>query len=82
MTSHCNARQFCINLCIGCETPSKPIGGMPYLQSTAVGMVVTYSCDDGLKLTGDTSRECLKSGVWSGSTPVCKCMGGIGHMLQ
>lgn len=62
------------HVCVGCEVPSKPIRGNHYFQSTAIGMVITYSCDEGLKLIGDQSRECLKTGVWSGSVPVCQCM--------
>ena len=63
-----------VSICVGCEVPDEPINGTAFYQSTDFGMVVTYSCDDGLELNGNESRECLDEGVWSGSVPVCTCM--------
>ena len=37
----------------------------------SVGSVAVYFCDDGYTLEGDTTRECLSSGLWNGSTPQC-----------
>ena len=45
-------------------------GGVCY-SGDSVGSVAVYFCDDGYTLEGDTTRECLSSGLWNGSTPYC-----------
>ena len=45
-------------------------GGVCY-SGDSVGSVAVYFCDDGSTLEGDTTRECLSSGLWNGSTPQC-----------
>ena len=45
-------------------------GGLCY-SGDSVGSVAVYFCDDGYTLEGDTTRECLSSGLWNGSTPQC-----------
>ena len=37
----------------------------------SVGSVAVYFCDNGYKLEGDSTRECLSSGHWNGTTPHC-----------
>ena len=37
----------------------------------SVGSVAVYFCDDGYTLDGDSTRECLSSGLWNGTTPQC-----------
>ena len=45
-------------------------GGVCY-SGGSVGSVAVYFCTDGYSLEGDTTRECLPSGLWNGSTPQC-----------
>ena len=45
-------------------------GGVCY-SGDGVGSVAVYFCTDGYSLEGDTTRECLSSGLWNGSTPQC-----------
>ena len=45
-------------------------GGVCY-SGDSVGSVAVYFCTDGYSLEGDTTRECLSSGLWNGSTPQC-----------
>ena len=45
-------------------------GGVCY-SGDSVGSVAVYFCTDGYLLEGDTTRECLSSGLWNGSTPQC-----------
>ena len=45
-------------------------GGMCY-SGDSVGSVAVYFCDDGYTLDGDSTRECLSSGLWNGTTPQC-----------
>ena len=50
-------------------------GGVCY-SGDSVGSVAVYFCDDCYTLEGDTTRECLSSGLWNGSTPQCVKMDG------
>ena len=45
-------------------------GGVCY-SGDSVGSVAVYFCNDGYKLEGDSTRECLSSGLWNGTTPHC-----------
>ena len=45
-------------------------GGVCY-SGDSVGSVAVYFCTDGYSLEGDTTRECLSTGLWNGSTPQC-----------
>lgn len=33
--------------------------------------VVTYSCDTGHNINGNSTRTCNRDGLWSGSDPTC-----------
>ena len=63
-----------VNLTVECENPGKPVNGTHYYTSTAIGQTVTYGCNDGLVISGNSRQTCLETGLWSGSVPVCKCM--------
>ena len=45
-------------------------GGVCY-SGDSVGSVAVYFCDDGYTLDRDSTRECLSSGLWNGTTPQC-----------
>ena len=51
-----------------CESVSG--GGVCY-SGDSVGSVAVYFCDDGYTLDEDSTRECLSSGLWNGTTPQC-----------
>ena len=36
-----------------------------------MGAAVNYSCSEGFNLVGTASQECLPTGEWSSSTPLC-----------
>lgn len=57
--------------CVGCGIPDEPVNGKSNFKSTKFGKMVTYHCDVGYVLHGASSRECLNTGVWNGSVPVC-----------
>lgn len=41
--------------------------------TTSVGDTATYTCDDEYILSGNSTRLCLPSGMWSGNAPTCNC---------
>ena len=47
-------------------------GGEVCYSGDSVGSVAVFFCDDGYTLEGgDSTRECLSSGCWNGTTPQC-----------
>ena len=45
-----------------------------------MGAALNYSCSEGFNLVGTASQECLPTGEWSSSTPLCmqgESMGGV-----
>ncbi|EDO29957.1 predicted protein, partial [Nematostella vectensis] len=40
-------------------------------DSTAVGTVCVFGCEDGRRVVGSTERRCQPTGEWSGVQPAC-----------
>ncbi|XP_065918054.1 uncharacterized protein [Dysidea avara] len=61
---------------IDCGDPGEPENGTALFDSTFVGDIVDYECDDGFRLVGDSRRTCELSGTssaaWSGAVPECQ----------
>ena len=58
-----------------CGTLTNPANGqVSHTGATTLGLTVTYSCDTGYNLVGDSTRTCQATRVWSGSVPTCQCM--------
>ena len=57
---------------INCGGICDPDNGTVLISSSTEGGVATYFCDDGYELEGNTSRECLPDGQWSGNETFCK----------
>ncbi len=43
----------------------------PSGESFPVDTVLTYTCDDGYTLDGESETLCLEGGVWSNDAPAC-----------
>ncbi len=56
---------------VNCTTLGAPDNGTISGDSVSFQSEVTYSCDVGFILSGDTSRMCQADGNWTGSAPVC-----------
>ncbi|HEY3449985.1 MAG TPA: hypothetical protein VGK67_26775 [Myxococcales bacterium] len=48
-----------------------PAHGQASATTGVTGDVVTYSCDSGYSLAGNTTRLCQTDGTWSGADPTC-----------
>jgi hypothetical protein len=59
---------------VDCGTPGRPDRGNFKLinDSTTVGSIVKYSCDDDYWLAGEQELSCTKEGKWSGNAPGCE----------
>lgn len=56
-----------------CGFPGRPAYGRISLirDSYEKGQTVSYTCDSGFNLLGQSTRQCLDNGTWSGALPVC-----------
>ena len=51
--------------------PDAPANGQQSGSGTTYGSTVTYTCNQGYTLQGDSKRTCLANGQWSGVTTNC-----------
>ena len=49
-----------------------PSGTVNTSDGLSVGNKAHYGCDTCYSLNGDSKRECLANGEWSGSAPTCQ----------
>ena len=52
---------------VTCPALSDPTNGMVDVPSNNFGSIATYTCNRGHNLTGDATRTCEATGMWSGS---------------
>lgn len=57
---------------VDCGDPGTPVHGNSDFNSTTFQSLVRHTCSDGFRLIGDSTRECLDSGVWSAPLPLCE----------
>lgn len=57
----------------GCSRlDAPPNGSLTYTNNQSIGSLALYSCEKGFQLSGNETRKCLKSNIWSGVSPVCE----------
>ena len=56
---------------VTCEEVSAPSSGSLVISSNGTVSVVTYNCDEGYVLVGESTRSCTSSGQWTSDTPEC-----------
>ncbi|XP_014669248.1 PREDICTED: sushi, von Willebrand factor type A, EGF and pentraxin domain-containing protein 1-like isoform X2 [Priapulus caudatus] len=59
---------------VDCGEPIAPRFGKLWIESSVYLSRAVYSCDEGYRLLGRTTRHCLHTGRWSGETPRCSRM--------
>ncbi|TSK31354.1 CUB and sushi domain-containing protein 3 [Bagarius yarrelli] len=59
---------------ISCGEQSTPANGQKIGTQTTFGATAIFTCEAGYMLVGSTVRECLSSGLWSGTET--RCLGG------
>ena len=55
-----------------CGPLTDPDNGKVTFDGTSVGSSVSYTCNDGFILSGNQRRQCLRTGNWTGSDPICR----------
>ena len=61
-------------LAIHCRYLSTPSNGYISSNRTIFGTTVTFSCEDGYRLKGDSELTCFPNGSWSNPEPSCQSM--------
>ncbi len=62
---------------VNCTVLEAPANGTLTGDGVTVMSEVTYSCDAGFILSGDTNRTCQADGSWTGNAPVCNSKQGF-----
>ncbi|XP_004677499.1 PREDICTED: sushi, von Willebrand factor type A, EGF and pentraxin domain-containing protein 1 [Condylura cristata] len=57
-----------------CKAPGDPENGHSSGEIYTVGSKVTFSCEEGYQLMGESKLTCLESGEWSQMIPYCKAL--------
>ncbi|CAI8048574.1 Scavenger receptor cysteine-rich domain superfamily protein [Geodia barretti] len=72
---NCNTKLRCPDL-------ENPADGSVVYDGLVVGSQATYSCNDGYRLVGGSTRTCESDGTWSGESPLCSLSGIIIHVTR
>ena len=59
---------------VDCGGLLDPDNGIVQLSGTVFGSQANYSCVNGYKLVGVTTRTCLETQHWSDTAPSCQSM--------
>lgn len=63
---------FVSYIVVDCLDPGTPANGIKLGFSTTYQSVVSYACQTGYAMRGDSQRTCQASGDWTGSVPLCE----------
>lgn len=58
---------------VQCKDPDAIEGVLFKVSTHSVGGVAVYSCPRGHIMQGNSTRVCMKSGLWRGQAPSCTC---------
>ena len=75
MFLHCSYKESCtctLLAGISCgPAPDAPANGQQISSGTTIGSTVSYTCNRGYNLQGDSRRTCMANGYWSGRASTC-----------
>ena len=57
---------------IQCEVPRNPLNGRAVYASVSYNSLISYECNYGYMLIGDSVRRCERNKEWTGTEPHCK----------
>lgn len=56
--------------------------GVACYNGTISGSILSYQCDDGFTIVGNTNHVCLSDGSWSGEAPDCQSLAVGNHICD
>ena len=57
---------------VNCGDPGTPVNGTRTVSTFSYPITVNYTCNNGFRLIGNRSLNCLDCGHWSGAPPTCQ----------
>ena len=63
---------FRLPTAIQCEVPRNPLNGRAVYSSVSYNSLISYECNYGYMLIGDSVRRCERNKQWTGTEPHCK----------
>ena len=60
-----------MSLAADCGSLANPPNGEVKMSGTTFNSTITFSCNDGYHLVGETTRTCQANGSWSGNESTC-----------
>lgn len=57
---------------IQCDRPQNPLNGRAIYDSVSYNSLISYECNYGYMLIGDSVRRCERNKMWTGAEPTCK----------
>jgi len=67
-----NVHVFSLSLAIQCEVPQNPLNGRAVYSTVSYNSLISYECNYGYMLIGDSVRRCERNKMWTGTEPHCK----------
>jgi hypothetical protein len=61
-----------ILVAIQCDRPENPLNGRAVYDSVSYNSLISYECNYGYMLIGDSVRRCERNKMWTGTEPTCK----------
>ena len=57
---------------VSCPTPSHPAFGRVMFNSVTYNSLISYECNYGYMIIGESVRRCDRSKEWTGLQPICR----------
>ena len=70
----CEMKSFQLLLfpAVSCPTPGNPPFGRVMYNSVTYNSLISYECNYGYMIVGETVRRCERNKVWTGLEPICR----------
>ncbi len=67
---------------IQCDVPGNPVNGRAVYSAVSYNSLISYECNYGYMLIGDSVRRCERNKQWTGTEPHCKGKNGIDLLFK
>ena len=59
-------------LAVSCPAPVNPPFGRVMFNSVTYNSLISYECNYGYMIVGETVRRCERNKIWTGLQPICR----------
>ena len=57
---------------VSCPAPVNPPFGRVMFNSVTYNSLISYECNYGYMMVGETVRRCERNKIWTGLQPICR----------